>query len=71
MVSNIPVLKETTGGRALTADPNDSMTWIKAFEALEKENFYRSQTKAGLEWVEQLRGSKGWKNHIDDIKTFF
>jgi glycosyltransferase involved in cell wall biosynthesis len=71
VVSNISVLIETTGGKALTADPYDPETWMKAFHALENENLYESQTVAGLKWVEHLKSNKGWINHINDIKKFF
>ena len=67
VISNIPVLVETTGGRALTADPGESKEWIEAFAALEDKDIYRAQIEKGLKWVEPLRGRKGWEKHISDI----
>ena len=68
VVSNIPVLAETTGGNALVADPADHRTWIEAFEALENKDIYENQIGKGLQWVEPLQGRKGWQKHIADIE---
>jgi glycosyltransferase involved in cell wall biosynthesis len=67
VISNIPVLVETTGGKALPADPDESKEWIEAFEALEEKDIYRVQIEKGLKWVEPLRGRRGWEKHISDI----
>jgi glycosyltransferase involved in cell wall biosynthesis len=69
VVSNIPVLTETTCGKALTADPDNPGTWLKAFEALENQEFYQFKINTGLEWVERLKSPKGWEAHLTDIKT--
>jgi len=68
VVSNIPVLVETTGGNALKADPNDNREWIQAFEALEKKDIYQNQLKKGLKWVQPLWGRRGWEGHILDVE---
>jgi glycosyltransferase involved in cell wall biosynthesis len=68
VVSNISVLLETTGGNALVADPEDPKTWTEAFKALEKNEVYRNQVDKGLQWVEPLRGRRGWKKHVSDIE---
>lgn len=68
VVSNIPVLTETTGGNASVADPGDSKTWMEAFEALENRDLYQNQAEKGIQWVEPLRGRKGWEKHISDIE---
>ena len=68
VVSNIPVLLETTGGNALLAHPGDPKGWMQAFEALENKNIYQNQSVKGLKWVEPLRGRKGWGKHISDIE---
>lgn len=68
VVSDIPVLLECTGGNALTADPQDSKLWQTTIESLDDSDTYHIQVKKGLEWVEPLRGSKGWERHIMDIK---
>ncbi|MFC1820576.1 glycosyltransferase, partial [Thermodesulfobacteriota bacterium] len=68
IVSNIPVLKETTGLNALTADPSRPNAWEEAIEALGKNDIYENQREKGLQWVKQLRGRKGWQKHIEDIE---
>ncbi len=68
VVSNIPVLVETTGNNVLAADPNDPYAWIEAFKSLENKSSYQIQVKKGLKWVKPLRGQAGWKSHITDIK---
>ena len=70
IVSNIPVLVETTGGNALIADPNDHKTWIEAFERLENRNIYQDQIEIGLKWVGPMLGKKGWQGHIADIEEY-
>jgi glycosyltransferase involved in cell wall biosynthesis len=71
VVSSIPVLKETTGGNALTADPYDPRAWMEALNALEDKSVCQAQVEKGLKWVEPLRGRKGWQGHISDLKDLF
>ncbi|MBC8466825.1 MAG: glycosyltransferase family 4 protein [Deltaproteobacteria bacterium] len=68
VVSNIPVLIETTGGNALVADTDDPRMWMEAFQALENKDVYTSQIENGLKWVDPFRGPKGWEKHISDIE---
>jgi glycosyltransferase involved in cell wall biosynthesis len=68
IVSNIPVLSETTGGYALSADPYKPTSWIAAIEALEKDDIRNKLIKEGLQWAASFIGSKGWAKHIEDIE---
>lgn len=68
VVSNIPVLVETTGGNALVADPRDGGSWIAAYRLFENENAYRTQAEKGIRWVANLRGRGGWRHHVSDIE---
>jgi len=68
VVSNIPVLVETTGGNALKANSEDSCEWVKAFEALEDTDIYKDQIEKGLKWIQSLLGRRGWQKHISDIE---
>jgi glycosyltransferase involved in cell wall biosynthesis len=68
VVSNIPVLLETTGGNALVADPWDGGSWIGAYRLIENENTYRTQVEKGSRWVADLRGRGGWRHHVSDIE---
>lgn len=67
IVSDIPVLVETTGGCALRADPHSPDSWRQAFQALENTDMRRTLVAKGLKWVAPLRGAAGWKRHIADI----
>jgi glycosyltransferase involved in cell wall biosynthesis len=68
VVSNIPVLFETTGSIALYAHPHDPRSWMESFNALERNEVYKAQVEKGLKWVEPLKGLKGWQGHISDIE---
>lgn len=68
IVSNIPVLVETTGRCTLTADPYNSRTWFEAIQSLSHKGLYREQIEKGLRWVKPLRGQNGWQGHVSDLK---
>jgi glycosyltransferase involved in cell wall biosynthesis len=67
VVSNIPVLLETTGSIALYPDPHNPRAWIESLNALERDEVRRAQVQKSLEWVEPLKGANGWTGHISDI----
>ena len=68
VISNIPVLVETTGGNAIIADPRDGESWIAAFQRLENENIYRTQVEKGIRWVTNLCGRRAWLRHVADVE---
>jgi glycosyltransferase involved in cell wall biosynthesis len=68
VISNIPVLVETTGGNAIIADPRDGESWIAAFQRLENENIYRTQIERGIRWVTNLCGRRAWLRHVADVE---
>lgn len=67
IVSDIPVLRETTGGNALLADPVNPSAWLDAIKSLEKSDYYQVQAYKGLKWVEGFKGRSAWAKHISDI----
>lgn len=67
VVSRIDVLVETTGGRALVADPRDGRSWIEAFERIENVDLYHRQIAKGHQWIAHLKGHRGWQDHVADI----
>jgi len=69
VVSDIPVLVETTGGCALTVDPHVPEEWLHAFEHLEDEDVHQRQAEKGLEFTAPLKGRPGWNGHIKDIES--
>jgi glycosyltransferase involved in cell wall biosynthesis len=68
IVSNIPVLLETTGSIALYADPYSPRSWLETFTTLERDEVRNAQIEKGFKWVEPLKGIKGWQGHISDIQ---
>ena len=68
VVSNIPVLVETTGNNALVANPKRPVEWEKAFSTLENQTFYENMKTNGLKWVKPIRGPNAWQEYIEDIK---
>jgi glycosyltransferase involved in cell wall biosynthesis len=68
VVSDIPVLAETTGGAALKANPYDPRTWKEAFTALEESDTYLKTCRKGLKWVKPLQGIRGWQFHVADVQ---
>jgi glycosyltransferase involved in cell wall biosynthesis len=68
VVSNIPVLVESTGGNALIADPHSADTWLESFLMLENEQKYQAQVVNGLKWVGPLKSPHGWTEYLSDIE---
>jgi glycosyltransferase involved in cell wall biosynthesis len=69
LVSDIPVLLETTGGNALAIDPADSDAWIGALLRLEDQFIYEHMRNKGLEWVSDFRGLTAWDRYLNDLET--
>ena len=59
---------ETTGSNTIIADPDDSESWIEAFERLENKNLYLKQVEKGLSWVKSFLGNKGNEKQLSDIE---
>jgi glycosyltransferase involved in cell wall biosynthesis len=68
VISDIAVLRETTGGNALIASPDDSKEWVEIFGLLENRAHYTNLVEKGLKWVDPLRGRNGWQGHVSDIE---
>jgi hypothetical protein len=67
-ISDIPVLKETTGGNAIATEADKPEKWLETLRALENEAFYRDLVERGLRWVESLRGRKAWLSYVSDVE---
>jgi glycosyltransferase involved in cell wall biosynthesis len=68
VISDIPVLKETTGSNAIAAEAGAPKEWLGSLRALENEAFYRDQVERGLRWVDSIRGQKAWLSYIADVE---
>ena len=69
VVSDIPVLLETTGGHALAVAPHDPRKWIEAFQLLDNTAIGSDMVEKGLKWVEPFTGTKAWDGHLEDIHS--
>ncbi len=67
VVSNIPILCETTGSAAIYVDPHDPVAWLNALETLENDGIYRTQVEKGLIWVTPLLGRGAWAKYVSDV----
>jgi glycosyltransferase involved in cell wall biosynthesis len=68
VISDIPVLRETTGNNAIAAEADKPERWLEALTAIENEAFYHEQVERGLRWVEPLRGRKAWLWYVSDVE---
>lgn len=68
VISDTPVLQETTGGHAIAAEADKPEKWLETLRALENEAFYRDRVERGLRWVESLRGRKAWLSYVADVE---
>ena len=68
VVSDIPLLRETTGGAAMLCDPHDSGAWRQAMHAMLQPAVRREWAARGLAWVVPLKAPQGWAAHIADLE---
>jgi len=68
VISDIPVLKETTGSNVIAAEADNPERWLETLSALENESLYHEQVERGLHWVEPLKGRKAWLSYVSDVK---
>jgi glycosyltransferase involved in cell wall biosynthesis len=67
VISEIPVLNETTDGNAIAAEADEPEKWLHALSSLENKSFYLAQVERGLRWTESLRGTKAWHSYVSDL----
>ncbi len=66
IVSDIPVLRETTGGFATFCAPHDWRTWQYILRNFQRDE---QQVSQALDWAKQHQGKQGWAAHIQDIEA--
>jgi glycosyltransferase involved in cell wall biosynthesis len=69
IISDIPVLKETTGGHALVASVNSSEDWLAKIHYLETPQGYQQQVERGLSWVRPFLGRSHWHRYVMDLQN--
>ncbi|MDQ7057077.1 MAG: glycosyltransferase [Ghiorsea sp.] len=65
IVSDITVLRETTGGFATFCAPHDWQAWQSALRNFQRD---KQQVNHALAWAKQHQGKQGWAAHIQDIE---
>jgi glycosyltransferase involved in cell wall biosynthesis len=68
IVSDIPVLVESTGGNALFANPFDPQSWLDKIQSLEEDHIRKTLVERGRHWVSPKLGKKGWDLFLSDIE---
>jgi glycosyltransferase involved in cell wall biosynthesis len=68
IISDIPVLKETTGGHALVASVNRAEDWLAKIRYLETPHGYQEQVERGLNWVRPFLGRGHWQRYVMDLQ---
>jgi len=68
VVADIAVLRETTGGAAMLATPDDAQAWQQAMRAMLDPAVRAEWAEKGLRHVEGLRAPAGWSPYIADIE---
>jgi glycosyltransferase involved in cell wall biosynthesis len=68
IVSDIDVLKETTGNNAVIVNPFDEKGWLDAFQRLEDNEFYYNQVEKGQSWAEKFCSEGAWKPYVKDVE---
>ncbi|MCP3931072.1 MAG: glycosyltransferase family 4 protein [Bacteroidetes bacterium] len=67
VVSDISVLAETTGKKALLTEPNNPDHWLENLNVLNNNATYEKIAAEGIEWVRQFLGESAWQGHLNDI----
>jgi glycosyltransferase involved in cell wall biosynthesis len=69
IVSDIPVLRESTGGEAVYCHPHDADMWLRAMLEIQDEEVREGYRLRMLNWVQGRQGEKGWQKHLDDMRS--
>ncbi len=69
VVSDIPVLRETTGDAAMSCPPHDAPAWREAMRAMLDADERARWRELGLAWVAGMRAPEGWRAHIEDMEA--
>ncbi len=69
IVSDIPVLRETTGGAAVYCPAHDALAWREAMQSMLDATVRDERSSQALAWAAPLRGSAGWRAFIADLEN--
>lgn len=69
IVSDIPVLRESTGEMALYCSPHDADAWRHTMALMLDESVRERHRQSMMQWVQCRQGEAGWHKHIEDMET--
>jgi len=69
IVSDIPVLRESTGGKAIFCSPHDSEVWQQAMLRMQDPAEREARRQEALAWIPCRQGQAGWQDHLSDMAT--
>ena len=69
IVSDIPVLHESTGDMAIYCSPHDPSTWQDAMLSMLDMSVRQRHGQNVLQWVQCRQGLEGWHGHIEDLEA--
>jgi len=69
IVSDIPVLRESTGDMAVFCPPHDATAWQRAMDSMLDVSVRERQSLNVLQWVQCRQGQEGWRKHIEDLEA--
>ncbi|MFC1542422.1 glycosyltransferase family 4 protein [Pseudomonadota bacterium] len=67
IVSDIPALRESTGGRAIFCSPHDSGAWQRAMLRMQEPAGREAKRQEALAWIPCRQGQAGWQDHLSDM----
>jgi len=68
IVSDIAVLRETSGGVATYCSSSDAEAWRSEMLAIQDIKLRADRVERGRVWVRQHQGDSGWAEHLADIE---
>ncbi len=69
IVSDISVLRESTGEKALYCSPHDADAWRHAMVSMLDVSVRERHSQSMLQWVQCRQGEDGWHKHIEDMEA--
>ncbi|MFC1536433.1 glycosyltransferase family 4 protein [Pseudomonadota bacterium] len=69
IVSDIPVLHESTGDMATYCSPHDTAAWQGAMLSMLDMSVRQRHSQNVLQWVQCRQGLEGWHGHIEDLEA--
>lgn len=70
IVSDIPVLRETTGGHALFCSPHEVRAWREAMLSIRSAGLRNRMVSDARHWIDARRAPAGWGQHVSDVESF-